>query len=428
MPKNIVREQNTTKQRRTIAAAPAYQRVSDDLRAKVADGYWASGAMLPSRKDLAQKYAVSLNTMERAISDLLADGTLRADYGRGTFVAENIKTDTIRLASAIPNAPIAPEPGVSDFGHQIQEPSVAHRPPAKATIGIISRLQPEVHRQGIRDRFAEVITNSLERSITGTGGITRFFNLYRPDESVATPAEAISALLDEGVDGIVFIYAALANERIQLPPAIRSTTPLVFIGSARSIHPSLTVYYDSQDAGYQAAYHFLESGITDLMYFAPYTIRWSQEREEGARQAVLLAGLPARSLEVAVTNIPLLDLMANLNANARTVHEEGGYLAAKRLLANGLNARGVICANDSVAIGFRRAADEAGLAAGRDYALVGFDDIPEARSIGLTTMRPPLIELGQEAGRLLISALEGKLSSMQVCLHSHLIARASSRL
>ena len=427
MPKNIVREQNTTKQRRTIAAAPAYQRVSDDLRAKVADGYWASGAMLPSRKDLAQKYAVSLNTMERAISDLLADGTLRADYGRGTFVADNIKADPMRLKQDASDGPIATDPDMSDFGSRTHEP-VAGRPPAKATIGIISRLQPEAYRQGIRDRFAEVITNSLERSITNMGGITRFFNLYRPDETVATPAEAISALLEEGVDGIVFIYASLSNELIQLPAAIRSTTPLVFIGSARSIHPSLTVYYDSQDAGYQAVYHLLENGITDLMYFAPYTIRWSQEREEGARQAVLLAGLPASSLQVAVTDIPLFDLMADLNANERSVHEEGGYLAAKRLLANGLTARGVVCANDRVAMGFRQAAEEAKLIAGKDYALVGFDDIPEARSIGLSTMRPPLIELGQEAGRLLINALEGKLSSMQVCLHSHLIARASSRL
>ena len=109
-------------------------------------------------------------------------------------------------------------------------------------------------------------------------------------------------------------------------------------------------------------------------------------------------------------------------------HLTAGYLAARTLLADGLPEQGVIAANDFLALAFRRAASEIGLASGQDYALVGFDDLPEARAAGLTSLHPPLEELGQEAGRLVQRALSGNHAPIQICLTSHLTSRPSSRL
>ena len=47
-------------------------------------------AMLPSRQSLAREYSVDLSTVQRAVSEMLTDGTLRADSGRGTFVARDL--------------------------------------------------------------------------------------------------------------------------------------------------------------------------------------------------------------------------------------------------------------------------------------------------------------------------------------------------
>lgn len=52
-----------------------------------------------------------------------------------------------------------------------------------------------------------------------------------------------------------------------------------------------------------------------------------------------------------------------------------GYEAGKRLVAESL-PRGIIAGNDAIAVGIMRALGEKNLTAGKDYAIVGFDDDP----------------------------------------------------
>ena len=73
-----------------------------------------------------------------------------------------------------------------------------------------------------------------------------------------------------------------------------------------------------------------------------------------------------------------------------------------------------------------RAGQEVGLKAGVDYGLIGFDDNPDATKEGISTMRPPLEAIGEAAARLAVQALRGQITTAQVRLCSHLIARAST--
>ena len=63
-------------------------------------------------------------------------------------------------------------------------------------------------------------------------------------------------------------------------------------------------------------------------------------------------------------------------------------------------------ANDMLAIGAMQAARDAGLTIPNDIAIVGFDDIPAAKLLGLTTVRQPELELGALAAQLLIERLQ----------------------
>jgi len=72
------------------------------------------------------------------------------------------------------------------------------------------------------------------------------------------------------------------------------------------------------------------------------------------------------------------------------------------------------------------AAQAAGLMAGVDYGLIGFDDNPDATKEGISTMRPPLEAMGEEAARIAVQALRGQTTTAQVRLRSHLIVRAST--
>jgi len=83
-------------------------------------------------------------------------------------------------------------------------------------------------------------------------------------------------------------------------------------------------------------------------------------------------------------------------------YEESGERAVETLLARRIEFDAIFAANDNMAIGALEALRKAGLRVPEDVALAGFDDIPLAQHLGLTTVRVRIAELGQRAlGRLL---------------------------
>jgi LacI family transcriptional regulator len=91
----------------------------------------------------------------------------------------------------------------------------------------------------------------------------------------------------------------------------------------------------------------------------------------------------------------------------RTFSPEAGVRAMQTLLADGDNRpTAVFGANDVLAIGAVQAARDAGLSIPSDMAIVGFDDVPTANLLGLTTVRQPDFELGALAARTLIERLQ----------------------
>jgi len=91
---------------------------------------------------------------------------------------------------------------------------------------------------------------------------------------------------------------------------------------------------------------------------------------------------------------------------AETYSEEAGARAMQRLLAKTHHrATAVFGASDVLALGAMGAARAAGVAVPGDIAVVGFDDIPAAKLLGLTTVRQPEFELGTLAAKVLIERL-----------------------
>lgn len=109
---------------------------------------------------------------------------------------------------------------------------------------------------------------------------------------------------------------------------------------------------------------------------------------------------------------------------------EAGVRAMRTLLAQGRDRpSAVFGANDMLAIGAMQAARDAGLAIPGDVAIVGFDDIPTAKLLGLTTVRQPEFELGALAARTLMERLEPggmKPASQSLELEFEIVERSSA--
>jgi LacI family transcriptional regulator len=106
--------------------------------------------------------------------------------------------------------------------------------------------------------------------------------------------------------------------------------------------------------------------------------------------------------------------------------EDGGYAAAARLIAAGLDDVELLFAvTDVMAAGAMRALRDAGLVPGHDIAVAGFDDIGTAMDVdpALTTVRVPLREMGKRAMEL---ALSGAEPTVVVWMPTELVLRDST--
>jgi len=58
---------------------------------------------------------------------------------------------------------------------------------------------------------------------------------------------------------------------------------------------------------------------------------------------------------------------------------------------------------------------------------VSFDDLPEARLLGISSVRTPVEDLGRAAARLALGLLAGERAPIQTRVAGRVMARASTR-
>ncbi|UUI02359.1 GntR family transcriptional regulator [Oceanobacillus jeddahense] len=78
---------------------PLYDQVKNIFEKKIINKEWEEGYQLPAEKELAKTFNVSNITIKRAIHDLVAEGYLYRQSGKGTFVKLKEETDLTRLVT-----------------------------------------------------------------------------------------------------------------------------------------------------------------------------------------------------------------------------------------------------------------------------------------------------------------------------------------
>lgn len=72
-----------------MLSGPLYAEVKKRITRSLMDGDWPQGTPIPSEAQLAQRYAVSMGTVRKAIGELVAEKILVRQAGRGTFAANH---------------------------------------------------------------------------------------------------------------------------------------------------------------------------------------------------------------------------------------------------------------------------------------------------------------------------------------------------
>lgn len=66
---------------------PKHAQLENLVREKIERGEWTPGMMLPSERELRDRYGIARMTVRQAISNLAAEGLVIRTQGKGTFVA-----------------------------------------------------------------------------------------------------------------------------------------------------------------------------------------------------------------------------------------------------------------------------------------------------------------------------------------------------
>lgn len=77
------------------SAVPYYAQLAGILRDGIEAGTWQPGDALPSESELCERYGLSRTAVRQGISELVVEGLVRREKGRGTFVRHPAVADIV---------------------------------------------------------------------------------------------------------------------------------------------------------------------------------------------------------------------------------------------------------------------------------------------------------------------------------------------
>lgn len=281
-----------------------------------------------------------------------------------------------------------------------------------------SPTQPE-------SRLIEIVFHELEsvwamELIRGVENVAKSRNmsvvLTESGTRHAPGPEWIEGVLRRRPLGVVLVFSSLPDD---IKRKLRSRAiNFVIIDPAGDPEPDVPSVGSANWAGGVAATrHLIDLGHRRIgIITGPDDMLCSLARLDGFRSAMSMAGLTVDN-----------DLI-----RYGDFHVQGGHDGALALLEQPDPPTAIFAGSDLQALGVLEAARVKGLQVPRDLSVVGYDDIPPARwaSPSLTTVNQPLVEMAEEAARMLLRLSQpertGDKSNTSMELGVRLVVRKST--
>lgn len=247
-------------------------------------------------------------------------------------------------------------------------PHAGARSLSLARTNAIGVVLPDLHGE-----FFSEIVRGMDREASRHGYLLLLSNLHGSHDQAALALRTMHGR----VDGLIVMAPHLSADDLStaLPPGL----PSILINTRDSSGSRPAIHLDNAGGARAVADHFAALGRKRIVHVAgPAGNIDADERAAAFREACASKGLPCKVL--------------------RGDFEEGsGQRAVEQLLERGVRFDALFAANDNMAIGALQALQSAGLDVPRDVVVAGFDDIPLARHLGLTTVRVRIAELGERS-------------------------------
>jgi LacI family transcriptional regulator len=278
-------------------------------------------------------------------------------------------------------------------------PHAGARSLSLARTNAIGVVLPDLHGE-----FFSEIVRGMDREASRRGYLLLLSNLHGSPEQASLALRAMHGR----VDGLIVMAPQL--EAAELDAALPPVIPSILINTRDAGGGRPSIHLDNAAGVRAVVEHFASLGRRQLVHIAgPEGNMDADERSTAFREACA-----ARRLDHKVLH--------------GDFEEQSGERAVAELIAGRHRFDALFAGNDNMAIGALQALRVARLSVPRDVVVVGFDDIPLARHLGLTTVRVRIAELGKRAVARLVEAM-GKSDDGADELHApELVIRTTSDL
>ncbi|MGA7918727.1 MAG: LacI family DNA-binding transcriptional regulator [Candidatus Acidiferrales bacterium] len=266
------------------------------------------------------------------------------------------------------------------------------------TIGVITR--------DLSDAYAAMIISGIERYLRQQN----FFFLTVAHHNDSKLLESYSnILLRRGVEGLISVDTLLDEPQ---------NLPTIAIAGHRPLPGVTNILLDHRRAALLALQHLVDLGHSDIAfmrgpeYSADSADRWN---------AILEV---AKDLDITVRPELIIQLEGDLSTPEVAYPATRAFLNSRKVPFTALFAF-----NDNSAMGAISAFQEAGLNVPNDVSVVGFDDTKMApySNPSLTTVRQPLLEMGEIAARSLLSQIKnGDEYVAEILIEPEFVVRKST--
>ena len=262
------------------------------------------------------------------------------------------------------------------------------------TFGVLTTVAKDL----FRSRYHAELLSGIFRRLAGLGHGLKLFTLpLRPYHSLD------EILQEQGLDGLLILTWRWVHPGIaRLIETTRHERVLVFNDPVPGLRVN-HVYTDVAAGMVQAVAHLIKKKYRKIgMLHGPAEIPFqigkktvrvpfidTRLKEKGFIRALKAKGVPYHRRWIRAGK-----------ANS----EVEGYRVMKQWLREKKLPDAILCGNDDLAFGALTALQETG----RKIAVIGFDDLERAKSFtpSLTTVRQPLVRMGEDAAGILIAQRE----------------------
>lgn len=327
---------------------PLFVAVKQRVREGIRDGRFSG--KLPPERDLAEAFGVSYMTLRRAIGDLVEDGVLRREQGRGTFVVprtsfvERTGCVGMILAGRVYDGTVNPV-----YGAIFQ--------------GVVGEAE--------RHRYAVMVAHSAADLLVST-------------------SKDLSDRRRHRVDGI--IVGAVDDAILKTVRKVKDVVPVVLVDGADERLKLPSVVSDHAAASAAIVEHLAGLGHRRIAYVAG-----PEDSHSGrARREAFAAALAAQGLALDPALLRIGDWWYS-----------AGEWGVRQFLDHRQPPTAIVCANDTMAIGAMNELHARGVSVPDDISVVGYDDLEAAalQRTPLTTVRISRQAMGEAACRLLLEAV-----------------------